>query len=247
MTEVLLWIIAATVIGSLIGLSGGFIVLWKAKFAKKIALGLISFAAGTLLAAAFFHILPESIEEAGTAVIPFVLVGIAVFYIFERILIWHHCRDHKYNFKPMPYNIILGDSLHNFIDGIIIAGAFLVNIPLGIIVAVAVMLHEIPQEIGEFGVLLYSKMKKKKIIFYNILSAFAALAGALITFFLLQGKIEFVPYLEAFAAGGFIYIAGVDLIPETHKERNRNKLLMSAGLFFAGMAIIWLAGHFLHA
>lgn len=240
--SLMLWIIGATLFSGLLGLTGGILLLWNQKFAKKISLGLVSFAAGTLLAGAFFHLIPETVEEAGAGVIPFVIGGICIFYVVEKLLIWHHCHDEHCIANPTKYTIIFGDSIHNFIDGVVIASAFLISIPVGIIAALAVLMHEIPQEIGDFAVLLHTGWKKKQAIMINVLSALVSVAGAVLAILFLPFFESFIPYVAAIAAGGFIYIATADLIPETHKEMHRKKSFWYAVLFFAGIGIMWGLG-----
>jgi len=240
--NIFFWVIGATLFSGVLGLSGGVILLWSKKFAEKISMILVSFAAGSLLAAAFFDLIPESLNEAGASILPLVLVGLCIFYLLEKYVIWHHCHDAHCEHKKLTYSVIIGDSLHNFIDGALIASTFLINIQLGILTAAAVLIHEIPQEIGDFGILLSIKMKRKKILLYNLLSALVSVLGAVLTFFLLDYIQAFVPYVAAIAAGGFIYIATADLIPETHKEPNRLKTVLHTAVFFAGMVIMWLLG-----
>lgn len=243
--NIFFWVIGATLFSGVLGLSGGLLLLWSKKFAEKASMILVSFAAGSLLAAAFFDLMPETFKEAGASMLPFVLIGLCIFYLLERYVIWHHCHDAHCEHKKLTYSVIIGDSVHNFIDGALIASTFLINVQLGILTTAAVLIHEIPQEIGDFGVLLNTKMKRNKIIFYNLVSALVSVLGAVLTFFFLEYIQKFIPYVAAIAAGGFIYIAAADLIPETHKEHNRAKTLLSTVVFFMGIIVMWVLGYLL--
>jgi zinc and cadmium transporter len=243
--NIFLMVIGATLFSGVLGLSGGVILLLSKKFAEKISMVLVSFAAGSLLAAAFFDLMPETFKEAGASMLPFVLLGLCIFYLLEKFVIWHHCHDAHCEHKKLTYSVIIGDSLHNFIDGALIASTFLINVQLGVLTTAAVLIHEIPQEIGDFGILLNTKMKRSKIFFYNFVSALVSVLGAILTFFFLEYIQAFVPYVAAIAAGGFIYIATADLIPETHKEPTHLKTVLHTAVFFAGMAMMWLLGAWL--
>ena len=245
--ELLLWIIGFSILGSIACMIGGFFLLWKEKLAKKISLALVSFAAGVLLTAAFLELIPESIELVHIHDAMFaVLAGIAFVFVVERLFIWHHChKGEKCQVHLPSYMILIGDSVHNFIDGLIITASFFVSIPLGIMTSLAVISHEIPQEIGDFGVMLHGGWKKKKIIIYNLLAATMTIWGAIIAYFALPFFDGIEGYLIAFAAGTFIYIAGTDLIPETHREKAPAKNLMSLTAFFLGILVFWTIGKML--
>lgn len=249
MAGVLTWILTFSVLGSVASLIGGIFLLWKEEFAKKISLGLVSFAAGVLISAAFLGLLPEAIEHVGIqSSMIFVLVGISLFYVIERLLIWHHCHKMDLCEVHLPsYMILIGDAVHNFIDGIIITAAFLINIPLGIITSIGVIAHEIPQEIGDFGVMLHGGWEKKKVLIYNLLAATTTIFGAVIAYFALPFVEGVEPFLLAFAAGNFIYLSTGDLIPETNKERTIKKSMVYLMLFFLGMFVLWyvssIVGH----
>jgi len=213
-------ILVASLIGGVLSLAGGLILLWREKFAKRVSLYLISFAAGSLLGAAFLDIIPESTEAIGNSTFVYVLVGIVMIFVFEKFLGWYHYHDHDHDRETFEHTfsaqtVLFGDTLHNFIDGIAIALAFFVSTEVGIATTFAVFLHEIPQEIGDFGVLIRRGYSKSKIIFYNLITALAAVVGALSTYFLLPflpGMFMF--FALAVAAGVFIYISTSDLIPE---------------------------------
>jgi len=195
---------------------------FKDKFLKKILIFFVAFSAGALIGDAFLHLLPEAIGESGfTPQVSFaVFAGIVVFFLLEKILRWRHCHntdceDHSRHLGQMN---LVGDGVHNFIDGLLIGASFLVSVPVGIATTTAVVLHEIPQELGDFGVLLHSGFSKKKAILFNFLSACLAILGAIIALTLGTKTGYFGEAMIPFAAGGFLYIALSDLIPELHKE-----------------------------
>ena len=222
------YILLFTFLGSVGSLIGGIALLSKEKFAIKISHFLASFAAGTFLGAAFFDLLPEALEggeKLGINVPLWVLVGIVGFFLIERTIHWfHHHEDYHEHAKETKSTvplIILGDTMHNFIDGIVIAATFLTSIPLGIVTTLAVMAHELPQEIGDFGLLLHKGLSRKKVIMVNVLSAAAAFAGAILMYIAGDLLENYIPVFLAVTAGFFIYIAASDLIPEIHYERRR--------------------------
>lgn len=225
----------------------------KEKAALKISHFLASFAAGTLLGAAFFDLLPEALEakeQQGIQNIDiffWTFVGIIAFFLLERFLHWfHHHHEHADVIsKPTVPLIIIGDTIHNFIDGIAIAATFMVSIPLGIVTSLAVAAHEIPQEIGDFGVLLHRKIDRKKVILINVLSSCAAFLGALLTFFIGEKITGILPISLGITAGFFIYIAASDLIPEIHEENRKGFAVIESGLLILGAVVIWLAINYL--
>lgn len=241
------FILLFTLIGSVGALVGGVALIYKEKFALKISHFLASFAAGILLGTAFLDLLPEAIhegEEKGVDVFFWALFGVIVFFIMERFIHWFHHHeefhdehDEKESKTTLPL-IIFGDTLHNFIDGIIIAATFMVSIPLGIATSISVFAHEVPQEIGDFGLMLHKGLKAKKIILINILSAAVSVAGALITYFLGNILEGYIPALLAITAGFFIYIAASDLIPQIHHERRRNFALVEGVLLVVGVVFM---------
>jgi len=259
-TEELLLVLALITIGSICGLIGGVILLWNEKLVRKIAHVLVSFAAGVLLSAAFLDLMPESIEMTSWAWLS-CLVGIIFFFVSERALIWHshvhhenHIKEHVRTYSDSPKKafgllLMLGDTIHNFVDGMIIAAAAIISIKLGILTAIAVFFHEIPQEIGDFSVLIYAKFPRAKVFLYNFYSALASFVGGLAVFFLASTEIiENLSPLLAFAAGGFIYIAVSDLLPELkHETRSIKEVLIHLAVLIFGIALIFLLGQFLHA
>ena len=199
-----------------------------------------------MLGGALLHLLPEAIHEFGNSIriFEYTLLGICFFFIIERVLRWHHCHQigcetHRH----LGSLNLIGDGVHNLIDGIIIASAFTVSPTLGIPVVLSIALHEIPQEIGDFGVLLYSGFKKGKALIYNFISASTVIIGVLLGH-LLIGKVDNINmFLLPFAAGGFIYIATSDLIPELHKEKSLKKSLISFAVFAIALLFMLLIRH----
>ncbi|MBU0671042.1 ZIP family metal transporter [Patescibacteria group bacterium] len=230
----------ATFIISLVALVGIVFVGINAKKLKKILILLVGFSAGALMGGAFLHLIPESSEDFGpeTVGIP-ILVGFSLFFVIERLLRWHHCHDGECDVHSFAYTNLIGDGIHNFIDGVIIATSFVVNFELGVVTTLAVLLHELPQEISDFGVLLYAGLTKIKALLYNFLTACLAILGAVIGYFLSSQAEIFSSWLLPFAAGGFIYIAASDLIPELHKEKKLSKSLLSFLVFVLGVFFMW--------
>ena len=238
----LAWILLSTLLVSAISLVGIFFVTMKEQVFKKALLLLVSFASGSLLGAAFLHLIPESLFPESlssyneTAVIA-ILVGILVFFLLEKYL-WRHCHERECPIHTFAYLNLFGDGVHNFIDGVVIAASFLASIPLGIATTLAVITHEIPQEIGDFGILVYGGLSKGKALSFNFISAFIAIVGALLMYFF-SSFFPNLTLLLAFAAGGFIYVATTDLIPELHKETKTAKSAAQFLLLLLGIALMW--------
>lgn len=235
---VLLWILAATVINGAIALVGGFSLLIKEKTLRKLLMVLVAFAAGAMLGGSFLHVLAESLESlSATTAFSFVLFGFVVFFLVERLLHWHHCHDGKCETHPYTHMLLFGDGIHNFIDGLVIAASFLVSVPFGIVTTVLIILHEIPQELGDFGVLLYGGLSRRKALSYNFLSQLTSVIGGVVGF-LLAGVENFSLLLLPFAAGGFLYIAASDLIPELHKETGFGRSMIYFVFLVMGIAFM---------
>lgn len=232
-------IIIASVIGSIFALVGGVILLWKKDLAKKFSLYLISFAAGSLLGAAFFELLPKILEKKdATSIFTFTISGIIALFIFEKILKWYHCHNREVcNYHTFSSAVLFGDAIHNFIDGVIIALSFSLDVGAGIAATIAIFFHEVPQEIGDFGVLIHAGYKKSKVLSYNFLTALSTPLGAAFGYFSLSQISNYIPYFISFAAGSFIYIAASDLMPEIrHKTRGVN--LIHILVIIAGVLLI---------
>lgn len=232
----------ATILISCLSLVGviGFII--KDRILKSIALMLVAFSTGSLLGGAFFHLLPESIGD-GENLNPFIylLFGIIIFYILERFLKWHHCHENdNCAVHSFSYMSLFGDGLHNFIDGLVIVSAFSISIEIGVATSIAIASHEIPQEFGDFGILIHGGMKKTKAIFWNLLVSLSAIVGVIIGYFLLDSIENISLILLPIAAGGFIYISMSDLIPELHKEKSLKKSLIYFVMFVFGLSFMYL-------
>lgn len=208
---------------------------------------MISFSAGALIGGAFLHLLPESVEQCGQAnAYLLVIIGFILFFILEKYLHWRHCHEGKCDIHAFTYLNLVGDGVHNFIDGLIIGSSFVVNIHFGLATTAAIILHEIPQEIGDFGVLIYGGFSKLKALFYNFLSALTAVFGTIIGYTLSSNLAIFMQFLMPFAAGGFIYIASCDLIPELHKQKDIKKATLSMCCFILGVALMYFAAEHHH-
>ncbi|HLC38146.1 MAG TPA: ZIP family metal transporter [Candidatus Norongarragalinales archaeon] len=233
---VLLEIIVATLFVSVLSLAG--IVFVVSKSVGKYMGLMVSFAAGTLLALAFLDLLPEALEINENA-LSVALFGMIAFFVLEKILFWHHHHS-KIHYHPLTTLNLVSDGIHNFLDGTIIAAAFLQNTALGVTTTLAVAAHEIPQEFGDYTVLLFGGLSQKRALFYNFLSALTAVAGAMVMFYFASAVPGLSSFMLPFAAGAFIYIAGTDLIPEIRKEVQWKKSLVEFTAFLAGIGLIWL-------
>jgi zinc and cadmium transporter len=216
-----------SLIGGLFSLIGGLLLVWKVEFAKKITTSLLAFAAGAFLAVSFLDLLPEAVEavEEPHGIFISAIVGFVLFFILERALMRFRHHDHEEEHshvvqtehaEPLPTLIIIGDSVHNFLDGIVIALAYIANPVLGLVTTLGIAAHEIPQEIGDFGILLSQGWSKKRVIIVNILQSLLTAVGALVGYYIGSMLEPSLPYLLAGVAGIFLYIAGSDLIPEIH-------------------------------
>ncbi len=241
MLNAYLYAIASTIIVSLVSFIGVLSLPLGEKRLNKIIALLVSISAGALLGDAFFHLMPEAVEKnSGFFIWLWLVAGIIVFFILEKIVCWRHCHiptstDHPHRLGIMN---LVGDGLHNFIDGTIIAASFLISIPLGIASAIAVIAHEAPQELSDFGVLIYAGYSKSKALLLNFLSAIIAVFGAIIGLLIGAQMENFITYIIPFAAGGFIYIAAADIIPELHKETEIKKSAKQLAGILIGIAIM---------
>ncbi len=214
--KTLIWILLAVILDSLIGFVGVFSFWVNKKFLKKATAYLVAFAAGALLGGAFFHLLAESVESMNSfPVFGFALIGFVVFLLIEGFFHSHLCG--KCRAHPFTYTMLIGDSIHNFIDGIVIASAFFASIPLGVVATLMIIGHETPQEIGLFGALVYGGHKRTKAMVYSFLAQSTVIIGGIAGYFAASALGFVVPFIIPFAAGGFIYIASSDLVPEMHK------------------------------
>ena len=223
MTTTYLYAFASVTLVSLISLVGVFALSLKEEILRKYIFIFISLAVGALLGDAFIHLIPEAFEEAVNplSISILLIAGILFFFILEKFMHWHHHGDdtEENHIHPIGRLMLVSDGVHNFIDGIIIGISFIISIPLGLATALAVVLHEIPQEIGDFAVLLHAGYSKKRALWLNFASALSAVAGVVFAFVVGDTSENLIPYFLPIAAGGFIYIAIADLIPELHKTK----------------------------
>ena len=225
---------------SFISFIGAFTLYLNKKKLQDILVTLTSFAAGTLLAVAFFDLLPEALELQGEKTFALVLLGLILFFILERIIHWHHCHDEECEIHAEHYLNIIGDGFHNFLDGGLIAASYLISIPVGIATTIAIAAHEIPQELGDFAILVHGGFSEKKALLFNFLSALSAVIGGLFVFYLSNIFNALVPILISISAGGFIYIATADLLPAISKEKNRKKMLIHSLAFIIGILLLFI-------
>lgn len=244
MNLLFLWIMLASLVGSIFAMLGGVLLLINETLAKKLSLHLLSFAAGALLGAAFFELIPESLKgnfESRT-IFGAVTVGVIIFFVLEKILNFYHCHDQEtcdiHDFSIM---VIVGDTFHNFLDGIAIAFSFLISIPTGIATTAAVFFHEVPQEISDFGILLHNGYSRWKTLKYNFFAALGTPVGAIIGYSLRNAIESYIPLLLGLAAGSFIYISIADLIPEL-RHKAGVKEFFHILIMIGGLAIIWGIG-----
>jgi zinc and cadmium transporter len=251
----LAYILLACLLGTVLSIALAAVVAFRAK-AKWISV-LVSYAVGALLGAAFLDILPHLFEEtkhpARTAA--FILFGLLAFFMLEKLLLWRHHHHHSdeeqaeaeeqmrhdgHDHGRSGWMIIFGDAFHNFTDGVIIAGAFLADVKLGVVTSLAIIAHEIPQEIGDFVVLLHSGFSKRRALFWNLVSGMSAMLGGLIAYFALSHVADLIPDILAFAAASMIYVAVADLIPGLHKKTAVSDSLGQVAFIALGIASIWV-------
>lgn len=242
MLSVILYSLISILIISTISIIGITVFFTNEKKLPNILLFLISFSAGALLGDAFIHLLPEAMDSGINHVPIAVISGILAFFVLEKFVQWRHCHQPTSKEHPHPLATmnLVGDAFHNFLDGVIIATSYVVSIPLGIATTVAVLLHEIPQEIGDFGVLVYAGYSKKKALLMNFIISLTALLGGIVGLLLSKSITSFSGIMIAFTAGGFIYIATADLIPEMKKETNFKKTSIQLIGLLLGIGIMLL-------
>lgn len=242
MLNVWLYSLVSVLVVSFISFIGVFTLKIGQERLKTILIYFISFSAGALFGDAFIHLLPEAVGREGftLAVSLSLLSGILLFFVLEKVIQWRHCHlpITKQHVHPFAYMNLLGDGLHNFIDGMIIAASYLASIPVGVATTIAVVLHEIPQEIGDFGVLLHGGFSRGKALLVNFLSALTAVLGAIFALMINRVISNMEMFLIPIAAGGFIYIAGSDLIPELHKETKLGMSMVQLLSFVLGILVM---------
>lgn len=239
------YIIFATFVVSLISLIG---VAISGNKIKNFLNYFIAFAAGSLIAAAFFDLIPHALNEIVEIEfgLIFVIIGVALFFLIETFVHWHHCGHEECEKKPAGVLIFTGDFVHNFVDGLLIAGAFMLNFATGIVATLIVIIHEIPQEFGDFAVLLHSGYSKLQAIKINFVSALSAILGGVLGYFAFDAVDSIAPYAVLIAAGGFLYIALSDIIPELHGTKDRRKRVYEALIFTLSLILMKLFLELLH-
>lgn len=252
MASVQITILFATIIVSLFSLVGILALSLRDETLHKIMFFMIAFSAGTILGAALFDLLPEAVERLeGSMVFIYVAVGFVAFFFLERFIYWYHGHGHAGEFserraeeytKGFAYLNVLGDGIHNFIDGMIIAVSFNAEFSVGLATTIAVIFHELPQEIGDYGILIYAGFDKVKALLLNFVAALSIVAGGLFAIFFLEMVETLSGTLIAFSAGAFLYLSASELIPEMKAEENFWKSLAQFLTFLVGLAVIWYLG-----
>lgn len=266
MDTLIVWIVAFTALGGVLSVLGaaGFMLLPETTRARLLP-PLVSFAIGAMLGATFIGLLPEALESPGIrepyTITLAVLLGLLVFFLLEKMVIWRHCHvdecevhgsdDHRTRAEhahklATGQLILIGDGIHNLVDGVLIAAAFLTDVQLGIVTSIAVIAHEIPQEVGDFAVLLHSGYSRAKALWYNLLSSLTSIVGGVAAYFSLSLAQQAVPYVLAIAASSFIYIAVADLIPGLHRRTELGATAQQVALILLGVGVIALADVALH-
>ncbi len=240
---ILIALISASV-GSVM-LSGSLLMLKQSRL-EKLSGYLLCLAGGTLIGSALMGLIPEAMERLPIKeTLIWVMFGVLFFFLLEKFILWRMCRDEQCERQihaagPM---IIIGDAVHNAIDGVVIAASFMISVEIGIFVTLSVVLHEIPQELGDFGILIKSGYTKKQALFYNLLSSTSAIVAGVATYFLLEQMENVIPYALSLAAASFLYIALADLIPEMHKETKAKESIVQFLLIILGVAVIFFSVH----
>jgi zinc and cadmium transporter len=253
----LAWILAATVAGGVLSVLAAAALALSAR-ASWIPL-LVSYAVGALLGAVFLEVLPQAFERAGSveSMAVTILAGILAFFVLEKLVLWRHCHVEQCEAHDPPVAahddhgrsgtmIMIGDTFHNFVDGVLIAAAFLANRDLGIVTAVAIIAHEIPQEVGDFLILLHSGFSKSRALLINLLSSAAMILGGALGFFALEGVEDWIPPALGLAAASMLYVSVADLIPGLHKRPELQATLQQVVLIVLGVVTIWLVGELTH-
>lgn len=240
------WIITFSLLGSVASVGGAALFLFFPEGMRRTLIPyLISYATGTLLGAAFLGMIPHALVHAGSRqILSAVLIGIILFFLLEKLVLWRHCHNRECDIHGTAGPLMLfGDAFHNFVDGVVIAGAFLTSIPLGVATSLAVIAHEVPQEVGDFGILLDSGYSRQSALLYNLLSSLATLPGALIAFLSLEETKGIIPYILAISAASFIYIAMADLVPRLHQRMGMGDGVRQLALLLAGVGTILFFHH----
>ncbi|MDD5135791.1 MAG: ZIP family metal transporter [Candidatus Omnitrophica bacterium] len=236
-----IYALIASIIVSLISLIGIFALVIRDNLLRKVMIFLIAFAAGGLIGGAFFDLIPEAAEYVKdiTELFVYVIVGYVLFFMLEKYLHWRHCHTPECKIHRFTYLNIIGDIVHNFGDGLIIGAVFLIDVKVGIATTLAIVFHEIPHEIGNFTVLVYGGFSKLRALFFNFVSALFAIVGTVVGFYFAGNISGFSRFVLPAAAGGFIYIASCDLIPELHKEEGGKRSALIMVTFVIGITLMY--------
>jgi len=258
--SLLLWIILFCLVGGVLSvIAAAIFLLFPDHQQERLLPHAVSFAIGAMLGAAFLGLLPHAVMGANA--LEFhqlgmtVLLGILGFFVMEKMVLWRHCHAHEceahaptaeHRRRATGTLILIGDGIHNMVDGVLIAAAFLTDVHLGIVTSLAVAAHEIPQEVGDFAVLLHSGLRRSRAFLFNILTSVTTVIGGIAAYFWLAHSLYLVPYVIAIAASSFIYIAVADLIPGLHQRVGAKATLQQISLILLGMAMIYFAHSTLH-
>jgi len=260
MNSLLFWIIGFSTLGGVLSVLAASIFLMLPEPTRQVAIPrLVSFAIGSMLGAVFLGILPHALSSPyikdSHDIFIAVLGGLLAFFLLEKLVIWRHChtadceahgQEDTHSHHSAANLILIGDGVHNLLDGVVIAAAFMTNFNLGVVTSVAIIAHEIPQEVGDFAILLHGGFNRKRALFYNLLSSLTSIIGAVVAYFFLSQTTHIIPYLLAVAASSFIYIAIVDLIPGLHKKIDVSTTVQQVLLIFAGVMLIYFTHAHMH-
>ena len=242
----ILWIILFSILGSIGAIiTAAAFLLFRQKIQDLLIPCLIAYATGTLLAAALLGLIPHALKHVSPLpILSTLLAGIILFFILEKLVIWRHCHNAECDIhKTVGPMILIGDAVHNLVDGVIIAATFLISVPIGIVAGLSIIAHEIPQEVGDFGILLHSGYPKKKALLLNILSSLTTLPAAIIAYFALETVHAIIPYIMAISAASFLYISLADLSPELHLKVGISHAIRQFILMLAGVGTIIIVLH----
>jgi len=249
----LISVLTSTLLVSLLSLGGIFALSLKERTLHSILLVLVAFSAGSILGAAYLDLLPEAVELVEEAsVFIYITLGFVLFFFVERFVYWYHGHGHEADIsdqmaekaatKGLAYLNLVGDGIHNFIDGIVIAASYLVGFPVGLATTIAVIFHELPQELGDYGILVYAGFRRNRALLLNFAVALAVVLGGAFAVFSIETVEAMTGLLIAFSAGGFIYLAASELVPELHKERDFKRSVAQFAFFVLGIFLMWSLG-----
>jgi len=236
----LVWILLATLVDSIVALIGIFTLWLSERFFRSLLFVLVAFSAGALLSGALFHLVAEALEGEMPPfnVFLMVIIGFSAFFLMEKFLYWRHCHNGQCTIHPFTYLILFGDSIHNFIDGLVIAASFVTSAKAGVLSTLIIISHEVPQELGDYAVLIYGGMRRKRALGYNFISQLTCVVGGVVGWLASSQIPSFRLSLLPLAAGGFIYIAASDLIPELHKEIELRRSVIAFVFFVVGVVFM---------